>query len=162
MKRTLVLAILVSAILLPGTAFAADKDYQGPPCSDLGAVPAAFYGTDPVSGHAIFTIELTTNAASCSRVDYVLHEAAGQFTDQTKSGDGSTTLTYVLDLGQSPNATPAGTAPTTIWLFFTSEIGGGHVADRSPDASIKNCVTYELDPDGSPGGRGLRSVALRS
>jgi hypothetical protein len=155
MKRALALALLLSAMLSPAAALAATKDYQGPACTDLGPVPTAFYGTDSASGHAIFMIELTTHDASCPQVDYVLHEAAGQFADQVRSGDGSTTLIYVVDLGQSPNATPAGTAPTTICVFFTSEFGNARVADRSPDESIKNCVTYELDPPGSPGGEGF-------
>jgi hypothetical protein len=148
MKRTVALGVLFMAMVLnQGAALADAPDNQGPKCADLGSA-FGIYATDPSTGHAVFTIELTTHDPSCAQVSYVLHEFNGLFTDQVQSGNGTTALTYSVDLG------PAGAAPTEVCVFFTSELGR-HVADRSPDAAIHDCVVYQLDPDSGGGGEGF-------
>lgn len=158
MKRALALTALVTALVTAmvmnqGLALADAPDTQGPKCADLGSA-FGFYGTDPTTGHAVFTIELTIHSPSCQQVDYVLQEFYGRFTDQVKPGDGTATLTYAVDLGQSPNAVTPGSAPTEVCVFFTSELSK-HVADRSPDAAIHACVIYQLDPGSGGGGEGF-------
>ena len=154
MKRALALTALIIAMAMnQGVALADPPDTEGPPCADLGSA-FGFYGTDPTTGHAVFAIELTIHSPSCGQVDYVLHEFFDRFTTQTQPGNGTTTLTYVVDLGQSPNATPPGNAPTAVCVYFTSELGR-HVADRSPDAAIHECVSYQLDPGSGGGGEGF-------
>jgi hypothetical protein len=154
MRRWLALATFVLAIALtPRPAFAGAPDTTGPPCADLGGA-FGIYQTNDTTHEAVFTIELNVHAATCKQVDYVLHEFNGQFPDQVQMGNGSTFLDYVVDVGVSPKY--GGTAPTSVCVYFTSELGN-HIADRSPDAAIHDCVVYQLDPGSGGGGEGFDS-----
>ena len=148
MRRALAfLTMTLTMVLSPGAAFAAAPDTTGPPCADLGS---AFGIYRTINGVATFEIELTVHSPTCSQVDYVLHEFNGQFPNQVQSGNGSTFISYSVAVG------PSGTAPTSVCVYFTSELGN-HIADRSPDATIHDCVTYQLDPGSGGGGEGFDS-----
>ena len=139
MRRLVLLAFAaVAAWVVIGVAPAAAVDDQGPPCADitLDVRHAEYTGT--VGGTATLSgLSLTTAKPACAQVDYIV----------TING-----VDYTVTPGTPIAPITIDNAPQFITVSARSQIGP-HVADEAPDPGV-NAPTFELNPEGSPGGGG--------